>query len=405
MLGPTLVWSPRFQLVPALPWSLPPSGPGWASLVPVGACVQGTRGENVQGRPSPACSSCALLLVLLPPWARGCAWVNRCCWGALPASGPALSARQVWVARMVWRWGAPHPPRLPFWGRPAANTHQLSLVAEAEGADLFGLRVLAVAGGGRGRRRRRAARARRVEEGGPRVAGLPVAAGLTHQQHVAQVRDVAGGQAQGLDLGELAVGRLGGDERAQRREGRVHAVRPVPLARVRRVPLSGLAARPPPRPRASAPRPPAPGPSPGALEAAARRVHAAGLLVGARTLAAAVLVLRQRAHLGVQVAAGRCRAQHRERHGAGGRRQLRRAPCMPPPPPPRPGGRGVSGLPRWRLRRRAHVCVPGWSRAAGRAFIAEAAPPPRRPALLPASQPLEAAWSRGPPSLCLLAPR
>ncbi|XP_074172636.1 ribosome biogenesis protein BOP1 isoform X2 [Rhinolophus sinicus] len=191
------------------------------------------------------------------------------------------------------RWGTVSS-LVPAPGRPA-DTHQLSLVAQAEGADLLGLGVLTVAGGGR----RGAAGARSVEEGGPRVARLPVAAGLAHQQHVAQVRDVAGGQTQRLDLGELAVCGLGGNERAQRRKGRVHAVGAVPLACVRRVPLPRLPARPPPGARA-APRPPAPGPSPGALEAAARRVHTAWFLVGARALAAAVLVLRQRAHFGVQ---------------------------------------------------------------------------------------------------------
>ncbi|XP_037588392.1 ribosome biogenesis protein BOP1 isoform X4 [Cebus imitator] len=65
----------------------------------------------------------------------------------------------------------------------------------AEGADLFGLGVLAVA---RGRRRwrwrwRGAARARRVEEGRTRVARLSVSAGLARQQHVAQdIRNTVG---------------------------------------------------------------------------------------------------------------------------------------------------------------------------------------------------------------------
>lgn len=68
-------------------------------------------------------------------------------------------------------------------------------------------------------------------------AGLPVPAVVPQQQHVGQVRDVAGGQAQRLYLGELPVGGLSGNERAERRECRVHTVRPVPFPRVGRLPL------------------------------------------------------------------------------------------------------------------------------------------------------------------------
>jgi len=97
-------------------------------------------------------------------------------------------------------------------------------------------------------------------------ARLCVAAVLPEQQHVGQVRDVAGGQAQRLDLGELPVHGLGGNERAQRREGRVHAVRPVPLPRVGRLPLLArtaarvlaAAASPPPPPHPPAAPPAAP---------------------------------------------------------------------------------------------------------------------------------------------------
>lgn len=49
--------------------------------------------------------------------------------------------------------------------------------------------------------------------------------------------DVAGGQAQGFYFGQFPVCGLGGNERAERREGGVHAVRPVPLPRVSRLPL------------------------------------------------------------------------------------------------------------------------------------------------------------------------
>ncbi len=104
-----------------------------------------------------------------------------------------------------------------------AATHQFPLVAEAESAD----------GPQGGRAERRGA----VQDALVAEAGLPVPAVLPQQQHVGQVGDVAGGQAQRLYLGELPVGGLGGNERAERREGRVHAVRPVPLPRVGRLPL------------------------------------------------------------------------------------------------------------------------------------------------------------------------
>ena len=68
-------------------------------------------------------------------------------------------------------------------------------------------------------------------------AGRLVPALVPQEQHVGQVSDVARGQAQRLDLGEPPVRRLGGDERAERRERRVHAVRPVSLPRVGRLPL------------------------------------------------------------------------------------------------------------------------------------------------------------------------
>lgn len=105
----------------------------------------------------------------------------------------------------------------------AVSTHQFPLVAEAEGAD----------GSERGRAERRGP----VQDALVAEAGLSVPAVVPQQQHVGQVWDVAGGQAQRLDLGQLPVGRLGGDERAERREGRVHAVRAVPLPRVGRLSL------------------------------------------------------------------------------------------------------------------------------------------------------------------------
>lgn len=118
------------------------------------------------------------------------------------------------------------PPSFPGSSDPGtvpASTHQLPLVTEAESAD--------------GPQRGRAEPHGAVQDVLVPEAGLPVPALVPEQQHVGQVRDVAGGQAQRLDLGEPPVGRLGGDERAERREGRVHAVRPVSLPRVGRLPL------------------------------------------------------------------------------------------------------------------------------------------------------------------------
>ena len=52
-------------------------------------------------------------------------------------------------------------------------------------------------------------------------------------EHVHQVGDVAGGEAQRLDLGQLRVARNVRDAAAQRRERRVDAVRPPSLLAVR----------------------------------------------------------------------------------------------------------------------------------------------------------------------------
>ncbi|XP_065520989.1 ribosome biogenesis protein BOP1 isoform X2 [Lathamus discolor] len=167
-------------------------------------------------------------------------------------------------------------------GLPPPGSHQLPLVAEAESADLLGLGGIGVPA--------RGAAGTVVVEGRRGEAGLAVAARLAQQEHVAQVRDVTGGQAQGLDLGELPVGRLGGDEGAQRREGRVNAVGAVPFPSVRRVALPRLPVQPS---RFLAV------PALGGGEAVAVGAQAVGLLLRARALAAVLLVLRQH-DLGVQ---------------------------------------------------------------------------------------------------------
>lgn len=75
------------------------------------------------------------------------------------------------------------------------------------------------------------------------VARLPIPTRLAHQQHITQVGDVAGRQPQCLDLGQLPVGWLGGDEGPQGGEGRVHAVGAVPLSSVSCVALPWQPAR------------------------------------------------------------------------------------------------------------------------------------------------------------------
>lgn len=155
------------------------------------------------------------------------------------------------------------------------SAHQLPLVAEAESAD-------GPQGGGA------AVQDARVSE-----AGLPVPAVLPQQQHVGQVRDVARGQAQRLDLGELPFSGLCGDERAQRSEGRVHAVRSVPLPRVGRLPLFAHPGETPVSPATAAAAPP-PSPSPVTglplTRVPARAAVSGGLPV--RAVAAAVQVLQ-----------------------------------------------------------------------------------------------------------------
>lgn len=103
------------------------------------------------------------------------------------------------------------------------RTYEFPLVAEAESAD--------------GPQGGHAERGAAVQDTLVAKTGLSVPAVLPQQQHVGQVRDVAGGQAQGFYFGELPVGGLGGNERAERCEGGVHAVSPVPLPRVCRLSL------------------------------------------------------------------------------------------------------------------------------------------------------------------------
>lgn len=68
-------------------------------------------------------------------------------------------------------------------------------------------------------------------------ARLSVHALLPDEKHVGQVRYVAGGQSQRLDFRQLPIRRFRRDEGAQRRKGRVDAVRAVSLPCVCRLTL------------------------------------------------------------------------------------------------------------------------------------------------------------------------
>ncbi len=69
---------------------------------------------------------------------------------------------------------------------------------------------------------------------------LAVSTLLSNQQHVPQVRDVAGGQPQCLNLRQLPVSWFGRYERPQRGERSVHTVRAIPLSGVCSVPRAYL---------------------------------------------------------------------------------------------------------------------------------------------------------------------
>jgi len=134
----------------------------------------------------------------------------------------------------------------------------------------------------------------------------------------------------------VPVGRLGGDERPQRREGRVDGVGAVPLPRVGRGPLADLAVGggplwdEPPHHGAyvhPAAARPAQLPLPAHLDVEGgrrRRQAKVVALVGARALAAVlVVVLGEEGDVAVQEAARRRgrRAQHGERHLSDERRR------------------------------------------------------------------------------------
>lgn len=112
-------------------------------------------------------------------------------------------------------------------------THHFPLIAEAESADLFGLWVLGIScrwsvmmivGCWRS----------------PAVARLPITTGLTYQQDVAEVRDVAGSKAQSLNLGQLPVCWLSGDKSPECRKGCIHTVGTVSFSSVGCVTLPPL---------------------------------------------------------------------------------------------------------------------------------------------------------------------
>lgn len=171
---------------------------------------------------------------------------------------------------------------------------------------------------------------------------------MEHQEHICALEPLTHWLAGSLTHCFLPVRRLGGDERAQRRERRVDRVGAVPLPRVGGVPLAPLLERRGYRgsqPRRHGPHVQAAGPD-DATDASAqlplpvhldveggrrrggqavggRAGRAVGALVRAGALAAVlVLVLGEEGDVAVQEAAGGGgrRAQHGERHGWGRRR-------------------------------------------------------------------------------------
>lgn len=117
------------------------------------------------------------------------------------------------------------------------STHQSSLVTEAEGADLSGLRVLGVWAG--------CCvflevvmvmkQSCRAPETGLAIYAL-VFALVPDQQNVSKVRDVAGRQPQRLDLGQFPVSGFGWYQRPQSGERCINAVGAISFPGVRSVP-------------------------------------------------------------------------------------------------------------------------------------------------------------------------
>ena len=124
---------------------------------------------------------------------------------------------------------------------------------------------------------------------------------VPQQQHVGQVRDVTRRQAQSLDLGELSVHRLGGDESPQRGKRSVDILGTVALPRIGRVALLHH--------HATAQR---------ARHAAVRlrllRAAAVAPVRAAAVALAAVLVLIVRQHVYISVVREGVR-RHRPQHG------------------------------------------------------------------------------------------
>lgn len=162
--------------------------------------------------------------------------------------------------------------------------HPFPLVAEAECADSPGLFAVSTA-------------LHLLVHG--TQARLTVLPPVPDHQHVGQVRNIAGRQAQRFDLGEFSVHRFRWDQCPQRREGRVDVLGPVSLPSVGGVPL-------PDHHTAGLPR-----------VTLHRNTAAAVALVGAAVALAAVplLVVRHQGQVsGVREGMCRHRPQHSESH-------------------------------------------------------------------------------------------
>lgn len=179
-----------------------------------------------------------------------------------------------------------------------------------------------------------------------------------------EIGDVADGEAQDLDLGELLVGGQGGQQLAQLGEGQVEGLHADPLTRGVGRAVLGRGASPPslllPAQRRRVQPGPAPAPALPAAAAASPALPAAATasLGGLRVGDTAAERLGVRAAQGLRVGGRRggvvgvgslVRAKHHLGGGGGafpGQRSREKRVSAPAPPPPAPGEAGGQGQDR-----------------------------------------------------------
>lgn len=201
-----------------------------------------------------------------------------------------------------------------------------------------------------------AARRGRIRGDGTGGPGAPGVRRALHVQHVVEIGDVADGEAQDLDLGELLVGGQGGQQLAQLGEGQVEGLHADPLTRGVRRAVLGRGAAPPALLLAAQRRRVQPGPAPAASlpAAAAAPALAAAALGGLRVGDAAAERLGVRAAQGLRVGGRRggvvgvgslVRAKHHLGGGGGAfpRQRSKESGSGPRPRPRDTGARRRAG--------------------------------------------------------------